>query len=690
MWARRSGNARTGRRRTPSQRLSGGVGARVGARMTGNKRPPSHPDPEDLAVTTASEAPIAYSYVRFSTAEQGKGTSLRRQVEAAARWCAAHGVHLNASRTYLDLGRSAFLGEHRTNPDRQALAAFLLLAQRGVVPRGSYLIIEALDRLTREHVQAGLRLCLELLERGIRIVQVSPVETVYDDHSDALALVMMLMELNRGHAESQRKSDLMGPAWARKRERARQDGSLMTRRLPAWIEVRDGRLRLVPERAAALRVIYTLSAKGYGHLRIIRELTRRGIAPFGARAPRGEEGGKERYRAAGGTYGAGLWDRTYIAQILRDRRPVGEYQPRRHRVAEGPPIPGYFPAAVSEELWRDARAGAARRRGLTWRPKRDYAELFTGLVRDAKGGGNYFGCTRAVNRHHVRHLVNRAGTNGQTPTRSFPVSTFEQGMLAALREVEPGELLPGDGNAEAREVWLAVRGLMNALGEAADPVDARLRLRAALRRVVERIYLLVAGAGRGRVAVAQVFFHGSTRSRLVHMLHRPRWSCRHRRVQPGRWWAYSCAVPAPGGPDLRQPDDVARLEAGLAERVLRAVAAEAARHDALEAARSLGGLQSEPTAAALAAEVARLQQRRETVRALARDGALTRKGLRRQRDRLRAAEAALEALRARAEASEAKEKRRPAEGGAAPVDPSRGVGRLLTGEAREEAYPLGP
>src|SRR5262249_44468885 len=160
--------------------------------------------------------------------------SLERQTARAREWCERHGVTLDTSRTYHDLGRSAFLGSHRGNPDRHALAAFLRLAEEGKVTPGSYLIIESLDRLTREHVRAGLMLCLGLIEKGIRIVQLSPTEMVYDQKSDEMSLMLMIVELSRGHGESKRKSDLSGPAWAKKKARARE-GVIVTRQLPAWV-----------------------------------------------------------------------------------------------------------------------------------------------------------------------------------------------------------------------------------------------------------------------------------------------------------------------------------------------------------------------------------------------------------------------------------------------------------------------
>src|SRR5262245_32115455 len=195
------------------------------------------------AMNTKTQA-TAYSYVRFSHPDQAKGDSLRRQTEAAAKWCKGNKVRLDTSTTFRDLGKSAFLGEHRKNPDRHALAAFLKLVEDGKIPRGSYLIIESLDRLTREHVRAGLMLLLGLIESGVRIVQLSPSELVYDEKSDEMGLMLAIVELSRGHRESKRKSDLSGPAWRRKKEGAKE-GEIVTERLPHWVTIEGGRLVLI-------------------------------------------------------------------------------------------------------------------------------------------------------------------------------------------------------------------------------------------------------------------------------------------------------------------------------------------------------------------------------------------------------------------------------------------------------------
>ena len=149
-------------------------------------------------------APIpatAYSYIRFSTRAQSDGDSERRQNEAAESWCKRNGVAHDKNTTLRDLGKSAFLGTHRTNPDRFALAAFLKLVEAGKVPRGSALIVESLDRLSREHIRPALTLLLNLIEAGIRVVQLIPVETIYDEAVEPMSLMMAIMELSRGHSE---------------------------------------------------------------------------------------------------------------------------------------------------------------------------------------------------------------------------------------------------------------------------------------------------------------------------------------------------------------------------------------------------------------------------------------------------------------------------------------------------------
>ena len=91
--------------------------------------------------------PKAYSYTRFSTPEQAKGDSSTRQTLAANRWAQEHGVELDAELTFRDEGVTAYDG---SNVERGALGAFLKAVHCGDVGQGSWLLVESLDRISRQ------------------------------------------------------------------------------------------------------------------------------------------------------------------------------------------------------------------------------------------------------------------------------------------------------------------------------------------------------------------------------------------------------------------------------------------------------------------------------------------------------------------------------------------------------------
>jgi DNA invertase Pin-like site-specific DNA recombinase len=106
---------------------------------------------------------LAYSYLRFCSQQQRKGDSLRRQIEARDRFIGERGLRLETSLQLQDLGVSAFRGKNRTTG---ALAGLLQAVEQGKVAKGSYLLVENLDRLTREQISDALELFLGILNRG--------------------------------------------------------------------------------------------------------------------------------------------------------------------------------------------------------------------------------------------------------------------------------------------------------------------------------------------------------------------------------------------------------------------------------------------------------------------------------------------------------------------------------------------
>src|SRR6266702_3132134 len=96
-------------------------------------------------VMEITNMPRAYSYLRFSTPEQSKGDSYRRQSKLAKDYVDRHGLVLDDKLSFNDLGVSAFRG---LNSVAGRLGAFREAVRVGLVPRGSYLLVESLDRIS--------------------------------------------------------------------------------------------------------------------------------------------------------------------------------------------------------------------------------------------------------------------------------------------------------------------------------------------------------------------------------------------------------------------------------------------------------------------------------------------------------------------------------------------------------------
>src|SRR5437763_7357226 len=101
---------------------------------------------------------IAISYKRFSTRKQARGDTERRQTDLAKDYCQRHDLELLD--TYLDAGMSGFTGANLG--DNGALRALLQAARSAKFPAGTRLIVESLDRLSRQEITTAVRLFLDL------------------------------------------------------------------------------------------------------------------------------------------------------------------------------------------------------------------------------------------------------------------------------------------------------------------------------------------------------------------------------------------------------------------------------------------------------------------------------------------------------------------------------------------------
>ncbi|MER9976251.1 recombinase family protein [Mesorhizobium sp. M0085] len=287
---------------------------------------------------TKSPRPRAYSYIRFSTPEQGAGDSLRRQTDKAVKYAAQHNLILDDTTTFRDLGVSAFRG---ANVAVGALGDFLSLVQSGDIKPGSFLLVENFDRISRDSILDAQAVFTGLLSAGITVVTLSN-DRAYSRESlrqNQFAIFEIIIGFIRANDESARKQELLRAAWHGKRLKLKERGIPMTRLSPGWVRLREDRsgFDLIPERAEVVRRVFDLTLAGQGQHAIAQTLNREGVPVFGA--------GK-------------MWHRSYVKKMLADPSVVGVHTPHRVERIGGrkrriptDPVEGYFPAAVDRETF---------------------------------------------------------------------------------------------------------------------------------------------------------------------------------------------------------------------------------------------------------------------------------------------------------------------------------------------------
>jgi DNA invertase Pin-like site-specific DNA recombinase len=315
----------------------------------------------------------AYSYTRFSTGKQADGDSERRQTEWPAQVAQEQGWTLDDTLTFIDRGRSGFHGANRKADGKAVgdLARFLDLVERGRITRGSVLIVENLDRLSREDVDTAHDLFRSIIRAGLWICTKTPFR-IYKGGKDAtfMDLLEPIWICYVAHQESLKKSQRVADAWVSARREARAQGRPHSCKPVAWLRRQGEGYAVIPEKAAAVRRLFALT--------IEEDL---GSVALGHRLA------KEGYHGIGPS---GRWDVGTVQTIIRGRAVLGEYQPSRRvngkQIPEGEPIRGYYPAIIDEATWNAAQVAMDRRKGRSGRPGVTVTNLFTGLLIDEASG----------------------------------------------------------------------------------------------------------------------------------------------------------------------------------------------------------------------------------------------------------------------------------------------------------------
>lgn len=379
-----------------------------------------------------------YSYIRFSTPEQAKGDSLRRQLQKAKDWCDERGLVLDE--TLRDLGVSAYTGTNRTTG---VLRSFLDLVEAGKVAKGSILLVESLDRLSREAVIDAAARLFDLIRSGITVVTHADGQEYSSERlrNDWSPLIISITIMARAHEESKNKGRVVGAAWAKKKQAAREEGRPLTRRCPAWIQIVNKKYEVIPEKAQIVQRIFRMAIEGYGARTILKALNSDGIPTFMVSKKKQNNG----------------WQTSSLRRLLTSRTVLGEYQPHtgRHwnRKPEGDPIKDFYPAIIDEATFWRAQSAMESRRGRGGRKGEGVAHLLQGLAKCGdcgramhiinKGplpkGGTYFECSAARRKFECSN------------TERWRVDRIEARLLKALTYIDVDAVVFGEQRDEASD-----------------------------------------------------------------------------------------------------------------------------------------------------------------------------------------------------------------------------------------------
>jgi DNA invertase Pin-like site-specific DNA recombinase len=297
---------------------------------------------------TSQTSTDAISYIRFSSLEQSKGDSYRRQMAMTRAYCEKNNLTLIDEQA--DRGVSAFKG---ANSDEGALSEIIRRAKNGDYSRGTVLIVESLDRISRQEINKALRLFLEILENGLDIVTLSDGEKRYrHDNTQLPDLIVSLVVMSRAHEESATKSKRISASWSNKRDHARSSGKPMTAICPNWLKFVGGKYQIIDDRADFIRAIFKMSLEfNMGSQAIATELNNGGVKPWGISSKRNK---------------TGLWGKSYITKILQNPAVYGCYQPCKKmngkRVPTGEELNDYYPAIIEKSVFDQNRSKRSKRK----------------------------------------------------------------------------------------------------------------------------------------------------------------------------------------------------------------------------------------------------------------------------------------------------------------------------------------
>lgn len=370
----------------------------------------------------------AVSYLRMSTKKQLNGHSLKRQNETIDQYVKENNLEL--IETLEDIGLSGFSG---ANIKKGVLGEFIERINNEEVDKDIVLIVENLDRLSRQAPTRAFSQLVEIIEYGIEIHtlqdrQKYTNETLSQNQGLLFSSIGFML---RAHEESKTKSDRLKKVWKNKRDNIKNKP--ITLRSPFWLDpiIENGittRFKL-NNKAPLVEDMFNLSIEqNYGVSKLTKYMN--------------DNYSKHR-----------TWNTSTVKRTLNNEQTYGAYTPTT--LIDGvrtimDTIEGYYPPVIDKETYllnkRMMKERAIHSKGETTSNK----NIFSGILKC----GVCNGPIRYINKNSKtpeQYLMcsNKLQNKNSCNNNSWKYNSFKESILKYIHEININDILT-DTNRDKR------------------------------------------------------------------------------------------------------------------------------------------------------------------------------------------------------------------------------------------------
>lgn len=310
--------------------------------------------------------PNAYAYIRFSTLEQAEGDSVDRQTKPLETFTSTTGIEIKE--VVIDPGVSSFRGK---NVNKGRFKEILDRINDGRISPGDYLVVESIDRITRQRVLDGVELIQGILKKGIFIYTTGDRITYsyIDSNRDLETLLKIGVIAQRANEESETKSRRRRSAWSKAKDEAKKSGKVFNSHNPPYglrFDPTTSKFIIDDEEANEIRKIFKL-LQYTGVSNVVHEINNTSKRK---------------------------WANRHIAHMIKSQYPLGVLRSQKRNTSEKKEfiefIENYYPAIVDQVDFNAALGAMSGRRD-----RRDYGNnstehmnIFRNVVKCAKCGNS--------------------------------------------------------------------------------------------------------------------------------------------------------------------------------------------------------------------------------------------------------------------------------------------------------------